>query len=62
MGESIFTFLFIAFIALVVLVFLAYDRIKIIQYRLEQQIDQNEKIIALLTKEKESKTTNKDGS
>lgn len=53
MYEAISIFLIVCFIALVIVAFLAFDRLKVLQYRLEQQIEQNEKIIKLLSKKNE---------
>lgn len=49
MGEEIYLIIIVGFIALVILVFLINDKLKTLQYRLEQQIDQNEKIIKQLS-------------
>ncbi|WP_157800854.1 hypothetical protein [Bacillus solitudinis] len=53
MGEALTLILIVEFVALVIAVFLMNDKLKILQYRLEQQIEQNEKIIKLLSKKEE---------
>ncbi len=53
MAEAIILILIIGFVALVIAVFLMNDKLKTLQYRLEQQIEQNEKIIKLLSKKED---------
>lgn len=53
MEEVILKIVLLGIIGLVVVVFLINDKLKTLQYRLEQQIEQNEEIIKLLSTKEE---------
>jgi hypothetical protein len=50
MSEAINLIIIVGVISLLIVVFLMNDKLKVLQYRLEQQIEQNEQIIILLSK------------
>lgn len=53
--DMIFIFGIIALATMVILGFLIYDQLKTLQYRLEQQIEQNEKLMKLLSSQNKTR-------